>query len=194
MKSAGQHSSIITFFSPFCDLPAELIPAIEAVLQRHEYPKKHILLKKGNVCHHLYFMEKGLARNFFEEEGKELTTDIVLDGELLVSFSSFSTRKPSIETIELLENSTLYAIHYDDLQKLYTEFPVMERAVRLITEHYYNSLYTKNYHLRFSSAAERYEHLFKTKIEIVKRVPIGIIASYLGMSIETLSRIRSKQD
>jgi uncharacterized lipoprotein YddW (UPF0748 family) len=70
----------------------------------------------------------------------------------------------------------------------------MERTGRMIAEHYYNSLTAKNYRLKFSNTTERYEQLFNTKIEIVKRVPIGIIASYLGMSIETLSRIRSKQD
>ncbi len=99
-----------------------------------------------------------------------------------------------METIELLEESILYAIHYDDLQQLYETYPVMERTGRMIAEHYYNSLAVKSYRLKFSNTTERYEHLFNTKIEIVKRVPIGIIASYLGMSIETLSRIRSKQD
>jgi CRP-like cAMP-binding protein len=62
----------------------------------------------------------------------------------------------------------------------------------MIAEHHYNSLAMKSYRLKFSNSSERYQYLFENKIEIVKRVPIGIIASYLGMSIETLSRIRSK--
>ncbi len=192
--SQNQHHSFYTFLSQFGTLPVEVITAIEQVLQYLEYPKKHILLKKGKPCNYLYFIEKGLARNFFEEDNKELTNDIVLEGELLVSFASFISRQPSMETIELLEDSVLYAIHYDDLQKLYTTYPLMERTGRMIAEHYYNSLTAKNYRLKFSNTTERYEQLFNTKIEIVKRVPIGIIASYLGMSIETLSRIRSKQD
>ncbi len=192
--SQNQHSSFYTFLSQFGDLPEEVITDMEQVLQYMEYPKKHILLKKGKPCNFLYFIEKGLARNFFEEDDKELTNDIVLEGELLVSFASFTSRQPSMETIELLEDSVLYAIHYDDLQKLYNTYPVMERTGRMIAEHYYNSLAAKNYRLKFSNTTERYEQLFNTKIEIVKRVPIGIIASYLGMSIETLSRIRSKQD
>lgn len=192
--SASTPISFISFLSQFGTLPEEVIEAIESKMQRLEFAKKHILLKKGKVCNHLYFIEKGLARNYFEEDDKELTNDIVLEGELLVSFASFISRQPSMDTIELLEDSVLYAIHYEDLQRLYEQFPVMERMGRLIAEHYYNSLAAKNYRLKFNNTTERYEHLFKTKIEIVRRVPIGIIASYLGMSIETLSRIRSKMD
>ena len=188
------HPSFISFLAQFGELPATVITAIENVSQKMELSKKHILLKKGKVCNYLYFIEKGLARNFFEEDDKEMTNDIIIEGELLVSFSSFISRNPSIETIELLEDSTLYAIHYDDLQDLYNRFPIMERTGRMIAEYHYNSLATKTYRLKFSNSTERYEALFNSKIEIIKRVPIGIIASYLGMSIETLSRIRSKQD
>ena len=188
------HFNFISFLKQFGELPDEVAVEIEKIVKRKEFPKKHILLKKGKVCNYLYFVEKGLARNYFEEGDKELTNDIMLEGDLLVSFSSFISREPSIETIELLEDSVLYAIHYDDLQKLYKNFPVMEHIGRMIAEHHYNALSTKSYRLKFSNTTERYQYLFENKIEIVKRVPIGIIASYLGMSIETLSRIRSKQD
>jgi CRP-like cAMP-binding protein len=192
--STNEHPSFINFLKQFGELPDVVVEAIDTKMQRMELTKKHILLKKGKVCNFLYFIEKGLARNFFEEDNKELTNDIVLEGEILVSFSSFISRKPSLETIELLEDCVLSAIHYDDLQNLYQKFPIMERTGRMIAEHHYNSLATKSYRLKFSNSSERYQYLFDNKIEIVKRVPIGIIASYLGMSIETLSRIRSKQD
>ncbi len=189
-----KHLSIISFLQNFSDLPIDVIDAIEKVTEKTELPKRHILLKKGKICNHLYFLEKGLVRNYFEEDDKELTNDITVDGAFVTSFSSFITQAPSVETIELLEDSILYAIHYDDLQHLYKMYPIMEHIGRLIAEYHYNSLAMKSYRLKFSNSAERYENLFKTKIEIIKRTPIGIIASYLGMSIETLSRIRSKQD
>lgn len=189
-----KHLSIISFLQNFSDLPIDVINAIEKVTQKTELPKRHILLKKGKVCNHLYFLEKGLVRNYFEEDDKELTNDITVDGAFVTSFSSFISQTPSVETIELLEDSILYAIHYDDLQHLYKMYPIMEHIGRLIAEYHYNSLAMKSYRLKFSNSAERYEALFNTKIEIVRRAPIGVIASYLGMSIETLSRIRSKQD
>ena len=189
-----KHLSIISFLQNFSDLPIDVIDAIEKVTEKTELPKRHILLKKGKICNHLYFLEKGLVRNYFEEDDKELTNDITVDGAFVTSFSSFITQAPSVETIELLEDSILYAIHYDDLQHLYKTYPIMEHIGRLIAEYHYNSLAMKSYRLKFSNSAERYEALFNTKIEIIRRTPIGIIASYLGMSIETLSRIRSKQD
>lgn len=184
--------SFLSFLSQFGEIPKNVSIEIENKLQRMEFPKKHILCKKGNICNYLYFIEKGIARNFFDEEDREQTNDIVLEGEILVSFSSFVSRTPSNENIELLEDCILYAIHYDDLQKLYATFPIMERIGRMIAEHHYNSLANRTYRLKFSNSSERYENLFNNKIEIVKRAPIGIIASYLGMSIETLSRIRGK--
>jgi len=190
--STNEYPTFINFLKQFGELPDIVVAAIDTKVQRMELPKKHILLKKGKVCNFLYFIEKGLARNFFEEDNKELTNDIILEGEILVSFSSFISRKPSLETIELLEDGVLCAIHYDNLQNLYQQFPIMERTGRMIAEHHYNSLAMKSYRLKFSNSSERYQYLFENKIEIVKRVPIGIIASYLGMSIETLSRIRGK--
>lgn len=184
--------SFVSFLEQFGELPENIVTEIENVLQKLELPKRHILLKKGNVCHNLYFIEKGLARNYFEEDNKEMTNDIVLESEILVSFSSFVSRTPSMENIELLEDSILYALHFDDLQNLYSKFPIMEHIGRMIAEHHYNSLAIRSYKLKFSNSTERYENLFNNKIEIVKRAPIGIIASYLGMSIETLSRIRGK--
>ncbi|HNE49742.1 MAG TPA: Crp/Fnr family transcriptional regulator [Chitinophagales bacterium] len=188
------HTPFTVFLTRFEVMPEELIIAFESKIQRIELPKKTQLVKKGKICHSLYFIEKGLARNYYEEENKEQTCDIALNGELLVSFSSFISQQPSMEIIELLEDSVLYALHYDDLQQLYRDFPTMERLGRRMAEYYYNSLATKNYQLKFNNTTERYMQLFNAKIEIIRRVPIGIIASYLGMSMETLSRIRSKQD
>lgn len=183
-----------TFFellARYSELSDDLVIDLNKVIQKLDFPRKSILLKKGSVCNYLYFIEKGLARNFFILDSKEVTTDIILEGELLVSFSSFISRKPSIESIELLEDSLLSAIHYDDLQHLYSNFPIMERIGRKLAEQHYNSLAMKSYKLKISNSTERYESLFNTKIEIIKRAPIGVIASYLGMSTETLSRIRS---
>ncbi|MFN8236715.1 MAG: Crp/Fnr family transcriptional regulator [Chitinophagales bacterium] len=184
----------ITLLKKYENLPEDLSLHIESLLGTFELPKKTILLKAGKVCDYLYFIEKGMARNYYTEEGKELTNDIVIEGELLVSFSSFSSREPSNETIELIEDCILHAIHYNDLQELYRSYPVMERIGRKMAEYHYNSLAARTYRLKFSSSAERYDYLFNNKIEIIRRAPIGIIASYLGMTFETLSRIRSNYD
>lgn len=185
-------SPFTTFLLQFGMLPKEVTSLLEEKLTRSEFPKRHILVKKGSVCHRLYFIEKGLARNYFEKDGKELTNDIVMEGQLLVSFSSFLSGQPSVESIEILEDSIIHSLHFNDLQLLYKQFPIMERTGRLIAEHHYKSLSEKNYMFRFNNATERYLNLFNNRVGIIQRAPIGAIASYLGMSMETLSRIRSK--
>lgn len=194
MKTDTHYEPFIEFLQRFQELPAEVVEHIQSLTIRKELPRKTLLLKSGSTCDYLYYIEKGLARNFYKAKDKEYTTDIAMDGKLITSFASFTSRKPSNENIEMLEDSVLYGISYNDLQQLYRAYPIMERIGRLIAEHHYNSLAAHTYMLKFCSSAERYENLFQNKLELVKRAPIGIIASYLGMTIETLSRIRSKSD
>jgi CRP-like cAMP-binding protein len=194
MKTDTHYEPFISFLQRFHELPPEAVEYIQSLTIRKELPRKTLLLKIGNTCDYLYYIEKGLARNFYKAKDKEYTTDIAMDGKLITSFASFTSRKPSVESIELLEDSILYGISYSDLQLIYSAYPIMERIGRLIAEYHYNSLAAHTYMLKFSSSAERYENLFHNKLELVKRAPIGIIASYLGMTIETLSRIRSRTD
>lgn len=186
------NNSLHQFLSKFGDFEPELIDKIQSHFEELSLPKKTILLKTGRVSNYLYFLKKGLARNFYVAHDKEMTTDIVIEGELIASFASFISQSPSNETIELLEDSELYAISYNQLQKLYNEYPIMERVGRLIAEYHYVSLSAHTHMLKFSSTTERYEYIFHKKPELVRRAKLGIIASFLGMSIENLSRVRRK--
>lgn len=178
----------------FEQLPEEVVQDILSSTRKEVLPKRSILLRPGQICENFYFIEKGLARLFYVNEGKEYTTDIFIDGEFMVEFASFTFRNPSMQSIEMLEDSTVYSMSYENLQRLYSKYPIMERIGRLVAEHHYRSLSAHTYLLKFSTTAERYEHLFENKIEIIRRAPLGVIASYLGMSIENLSRIRRKVD
>jgi signal-transduction protein with cAMP-binding, CBS, and nucleotidyltransferase domain len=189
---ANEPYSFLNFLKKFGSISGEANHMIEQYIRDLTVPKKTLLLKAGRVCDYLYFIKKGLARNYTEENQKIITNDIVIDGELLTSFSSFVTRQASNENIELLEDSTLQALHYNDLQMLYQTFPELERTGRLIAEYHYNSLASQTHRLRFFSTAERYAYLFEHKLGLIQRAPIGVIASYLGMSNENLSRIRGR--
>lgn len=188
----AEKSQILSYFDKFEKLPDDLLLELSQKMKRLELPKKTIILRKGHICDNLYFVEKGLARNYFIEDDKELTIDIIIDGELLVCFSSFVSRKPSNEQIELLEDSVIYSISYHELQELYRKYPIMERVGRLVAEHHILSMASQAYLLKFSNSETRYRKLVERKPTIILRAPIGIIASYLGMKIETLSRIRGK--
>src|SRR5690606_1484162 len=104
----------------FEQLPEEVVQDILSSMRKEVLPKRSILLRPGQICENFYFIEKGLARLFYVNEGKEYTTDIFIDGEFMVEFASFTFRNPSMQSIELLEDSTVYSMSYEELQRLYS--------------------------------------------------------------------------
>ena len=165
---------------------------MSAVLRKMESPKASYLIKEGKVSNHIYFLEKGCLRGFYNLDGKEITYWFAFENDFVTSFYSFITRKPSVENIQVMEDSTLWSIAYDDLQKLYNKHPDIERFGRLINEHYYVMLEERFVSNHFKEARERYENLASNSPHIIQRAPLGYIASYLGITQETLSRIRNK--
>ena len=106
---------------------------------------------------------------------------------------AFIAQKPGYEGIELLESCVLYSISYAQLQTLYRKYPALNLAGRLLTERYYLELEERTRSLQFQTATERYALLLAQQPGLLQRASLGHIASYLGISQETLSRIRGKQ-
>lgn len=183
-------SNLTSFFGRFDIITNELSEVIEAYVVQLSLPKKSFLLRSGEVCNHLYFIKNGLVRNFVNDGDKDLTTDLAIDGELITSFSSLITRTPSIENIELLEDSSFEVISYDDLQEIYRKYPSFNKTGRLIAEYYYHQLSHQTNQLRFSNTAERYLRMMDRKPQLIQRAPLKYVASYLGMTLENLSRVR----
>jgi CRP-like cAMP-binding protein len=147
-------TNFIDKLQEFQKLPDEVIEEIISRVKKVHLHKRTMLLKAGQVCENIYFLDKGLARAYYTSEGKEYTTDICIDGEFMVEFSSFTHQTPSLQNLELIEDSTLYYVSYKDLQELYIKYPVMERIGRLIAEYHYLSLSTHSYLLKFNTTAE----------------------------------------
>ncbi|QHT68943.1 Crp/Fnr family transcriptional regulator [Rhodocytophaga rosea] len=175
----------------FLPLSAESKQALSAILQRMELPKGHVLVRAGTVCHYIYFIEKGLSRTYYLKEDKDVTDWISTENTFACSIVSFITRKPDRRIIELLEDSLLWAIHYQDIEQLYKNHHEIERFGRLVTSHGLVQMQQRFDELHFATAHERYKHLIETSPTIIQRVPLGMIASYLGITGETLSRIRA---
>ena len=156
-------------------------------LGRNEY-----LLNEGRICRHLYFLEKGALRGFYNLDDKEVTHWFGFENDFVTSFHSFTTNEPAVENIQLVEGSVLWAISKDTLTELFNRFHEIERLVRIAYEKYYIRLEERFVNAQFKTAAERYEQLLQQTPHILERVPLGQVASYLGISQETLSRIRSR--
>jgi CRP-like cAMP-binding protein len=186
MKTLFEH------IQQYCKLGNPALKSLGTALKKVELPKGSFLITEGKVCNHIYFLERGCLRGFYNLDGKEISYWFAFENNFVTSFFSFITRKPGIENIQLLEDCTLWAVAYEDLQKLYAKHPDMERLGRIMHERYYVMLEERFLSNHFKEARERYDNLFTLAPHIVQRVPLGYVASYLGITQETLSRIRSK--
>lgn len=149
-------------------------------------------MTEGKICRYLYFLEKGALRGFYNLDGKDITHWFAFENEFVTSFHSFSTQQPAIENIQLLEGSILWAISKERLMQLLNQYHEIERLVRIAYEKYYVRLEERFVNAQFKTASERYHYLLAQMPGITERVSLGHIASYLGISQETLSRIRSR--
>lgn len=183
---------LFTHLRKYHPLSPEAQTAIQDCFKQVILSKSEFLLTEGKICRHLYFLEQGALRGFYNLDGKEITYWFAFEGDFVTSFHSFTTQEPAVENIQLLEGSVLWAISKETLSDLFNRFHEIERLVRIAYEKYYIRLEERFINAQFKTAAERYEQLMKQTPHIVERIPLGQIASYLGISQETLSRIRSR--
>lgn len=157
-------------------------------------PKNQLLVEQGQVCRYLYFIEKGIGRSYYlNQDGKEITQWFFGEEKFMTSLESFFQERPSLYYLEVLEDTEAYAISREDVDLLFHRYHKVERFVRLLTTEMLSKVVNKLNAVQFQQARERYDYMLTEFPDITYRVPLGYIASYLGMSQETLSRIRKKE-
>jgi len=173
-----------------------LTPEIEAYLKEHitscTIRKRKMLLKEGTQCEHVYFIIKGAIRGFMREGHKDITTWINVENQLVTSIFSLSRQGASNENIQALENCDLLAIPYADLEALYQQFPESNLLSRKVLQAYYADAERRAFIARLTKAENKYRHFLLNHQNLSNRIPLKYIASYLGMTLETLSRVRKK--
>ena len=174
-------------------LPNEVLEEVLEQFQYSELPKNYYLLKPGKTCKHIWFMTKGAARYFYtNDQGKEMNTWFSLDTEIISDTTSFVKQQPSEESIQLIEDSEIYAIDYIALQNLlqkHHSFAIW--YIKLVEKHYVSQIEDRISDLQFLDAKQRYQKLLSLYPNITNRLSLGNIASYLNITQETLSRIRA---
>ncbi len=186
------YTQLFNLIADIQPVSAALQEALPSFLIREKLPKKTLLLRESKVCDRLYFIEKGMVRAFYRHDGQETTDWFMQEGDLIISVYSFYLQKPSFENIELLEDCTLVSIPYQDLQRIYQQYPEFNFVGRILTERYYVRGDEQAIDLRCKTAEERYEALLEKNPELFHRAHLKHIASFLGMAPETLSRLRAK--
>jgi CRP-like cAMP-binding protein len=180
----------LNFINTFDFLKEKEITAFSEKLNLKHFKKDDYLIKEGKYCKEVCFLESGSARAFHNINGNDITNWFVFNHMPLTSYFSFVTQSPSKETIQFLEDTTLYSINYNELQILYKEFHGIERLGREIAEFYFIWQEERTLSLQSLSAKERYEKLLIQEAHLLQKVSLGQIASYLGITQESLSRIR----
>lgn len=169
----------------------EELDVLEGILVPMKLKKGETILRMGEVSDKIYYLHQGLIRQYYYKNDKEMTSHLAVDGAVFLSVESLFREVPSSETIETLEPSYLYAIpkraleqtalHNQNIQILYRK--ILEEA--LIHAQVHADL------VRFETAQDRYRRICKMMPKVVLRAPLVYIASYLQMTPETLSRVRS---
>ena len=183
---------LISNIKNYFPISSDAQQALNNCFEKLVLPKNEFLVTEAKVCRHLYFLEQGAIRGYYLLDGKEITHWFAFENDFVTSSHSFITGQPAVENIQLLEGSVLWSISKEKLTGLFNQYHDIERLVRIAYEKYYIRLEERFVSAQFKTAAELYEGLLRRTPHILGRVPLGMIASYLGISQETLSRIRSR--
>jgi CRP-like cAMP-binding protein len=154
--------------------------------------KRQFLLQEGDVCRELAFVEKGALYSYtVDSKGNQHVIRFAFDGWWMANLQSFFTGNPTTLNIEVLEDSELLMLDRKNHKKLLDEIPAYERYHRIILQNAYVALQQRAENALGLTAEEKYARLIEQNPEFLNRVPLNLVASYLGVSPETLSRVRS---
>ena len=184
----------IGFIGKYINISEEEMNDMLRVIQTASYAKNDFILKQGTVPREIGFIVKGCVRMFYtDEKGEEHTTGFIPENHPLTSIGFLSTQVPSSLTIVALEPLELITASRNDFFDFLEKYPRYESVLRNIISEYMVLQGEQSRLLRIPAASERYKALLQFHPDIIQRVPLKYIASYLGMAMETLSRIRGNK-
>lgn len=183
---------IRTIISRIHSLPESSLEKLEESLTRVDRPKGFRLTETGKVESNVFFLSEGIARAYLPVDGKEVTFWIGTEGSTLMSMKSFVNDDKGYETIELMEDSVLYMLERGQLYRLFEEDIHIANWGRKFAEKELLKTEERLIPLLFTTASERYRKLLRDNPELLLRLPLECLASYLGITPVSLSRIRAE--
>lgn len=184
-------TQLFELFNKISPLSDALIERLGNTLKRREVRKKDYLLRAGQVCLNMNFIESGLFRCYHESNGNEIVTWFLLEGSFAISVKSFYKQLPSLHSIQALEDSSVYYLSYNEVNQLYKEFPEFNFHGRVLTQEYYLECDERHAGTFRKTAEERLKFLHDEHPEFFDKIPARELAKYLGMREETYSRIKN---
>lgn len=174
-----------------CPISDDTVRELESLVTECKFPKRFQLIKEGIFCRYAYFIEKGMTRSFWLVDGEEITTSFACEGTINFSMDELYYNRKSEEFVETIEDVTAYRILISDLRRLFETNLEMCNWGRIIHQNEYRRLHRSHKERLTLPAKERYEEFKKQFPEVCKRANLGYIASYLGITQPTLSRLRA---
>lgn len=175
----------------YCKFSETDFQIIKSKFKYNKFKPKEYILVAGKISTQIHFIELGLVRTFYLKDGKEITTYLSTDNNFVSSYSSFINQTKSYENIQCLETTETFSIEYEDMHELYETIPQWQKIGRILAEQNVICLADRLLKLQSITAKEKYKEFLKTYPDkIVQRTPLIHIASYLGITPESLSRIR----
>ena len=170
----------------------EAIHSFGEILTTKHYVQGEMLHRAGDTCNKIFLVKRGVLRSFYNIEGRDVTAHFALDYGIIGAVDSLIKGAKSRYSLEALEDSEVYLVENEVMEQYLNEHPQLERLARQISQALYMDLVERLEGMTFLSAKERYQHLLSRYPNLEQRVNLGYIASYLGITQETLSRVRAK--
>lgn len=185
--------TIETFLSEVLDIPNENVIKCSPFYQEKRYKKGEILMSEGEICHHTFFVEKGLLRMYsIDKNGKEHIIQFAPEKWIVSDRSSLYFNEKTKYYIDAIEDSEVILLQNDFFQELKEEFPYSSKNNEILLQKHIRNLQSRVNSLLAESAEERYLNFIKMYPDLLLRVPQWMVASYLGITPESLSRVRKE--
>ena len=181
----------LTAQSQHPEMSEEARQIIENLVIRREAKKGEQLIVDGQICTHMILVGKGMVRQYYFKHDKEMTEHISCEQGVVICIDSYFNQRPTQLIVEALEDTVIWEIPYVAMEKLASEVHDISYLYRHFLQNSLILSQVKADMLRFESAKDRYTKLMQHSPEIVRRAPLTYIASYLQMTLETLSRVRA---
>lgn len=182
---------LLNHFRQYIKLSDALLQDLERTMIPMQFAKGALLQQSHKICTKSYFIVRGLVRTYYIKDGVEISEYFCAEKEWVNSPKSFIERKKDIYNIDCLEGTSTFCIDVNDLVQLFNAYPEMERYARLSMGSVFGHLMERIASLRFTSAMEKLDHFLLVYGDLYPRIPLGMVASYLGITQPTLSRLRA---
>jgi CRP-like cAMP-binding protein len=181
------------YFNKFIKLNDSEWAEFENCIVKATIAKNEQILKPAEHCNFIAFIQEGSFRFYYDKEGEVKITAFFFQGDFVSNYKSFLTGKPLDHFIEAMQDAAIYKINLQELKSLYDKHKNIERLGRLIAENLYLMVASRLDSFMFQTPEERYKSLIERNSRLLQDVPQYMIASYLGVKPETLSRIRGRK-